>query len=50
LRSHAVPGFDGLDGSFARRHFADILGARDFIIAKDYPARGGVARLPAAAA
>jgi len=27
---------------FARPHFADILGALDFVIAKDYPARGEV--------
>lgn len=25
---------------FARPHFADVMGALDFIIAKDYPARG----------
>ena len=35
---------------FARPHFADILGALDFVIAKDYPARGEVIDLPAAAA
>jgi len=35
---------------FARPHFADILGALDFVIAKDYPARGEVTDLPAAAA
>ena len=35
---------------FARPHFADILGALDFVIAKDYPARGEVTNLPAAAA
>jgi peroxiredoxin len=35
---------------FARPHFADILGALDFVIAKDYPARGEVINLPAAAA
>jgi peroxiredoxin len=28
---------------FARPHFADVLGALDFVIAKDYPARGEVA-------
>ena len=27
---------------FARPHFADILGALDFVIAKSYPARGEV--------
>lgn len=31
---------------FARPHFADILGALDFVIAKDYPARGEVINLP----
>lgn len=31
---------------FARPHFADILGALDFVIAKDYPARGEVVSLP----
>ena len=35
---------------FARPHFADILGALDFVIAKNYPARGEVTSLPAAAA
>ncbi len=35
---------------FARPHLADILGALDFVIAKDYPARGEVTSLPAAAA
>ncbi len=35
---------------FARPHFADILGAIDFVVAKDYPARGEVVSLPAAAA
>ena len=35
---------------FARPHFADILAALDYVIAKDYPARGEVAQLPAAAA
>ena len=35
---------------FARPHFADILSALDFVIAKDYPARGEVITLPAAAA
>ena len=35
---------------FARPHFADILAALDFVIAKDYPARGEVVNLPAAAA
>ncbi len=30
---------------FARPSFADILGAIDFVIAKDYPARGEVATL-----
>jgi peroxiredoxin len=35
---------------FARPHFADILGALDFVIAKNYPARGEVAALSAAAA
>jgi peroxiredoxin len=35
---------------FARPHFADILGALDFVIAKDYPARGEVASLPPDAA
>jgi hypothetical protein len=36
--------------TFARPHLADILGALDFVIAKDYPARGEVTNLPAAAA
>ena len=35
---------------FARPHFTDILGALDFVIAKNYPARGEVMNLPAAAA
>lgn len=35
---------------FARPHFADIIAALDFVIAKDYPARGEVANLPAVAA
>jgi peroxiredoxin len=35
---------------FARPHFADILGALDFVIAKDYPARGEVTSLPPVAA
>lgn len=35
---------------FARPHFADILAALDFVIAKDYPARGEVVSLPAQAA
>jgi peroxiredoxin len=35
---------------FARPHFTDILGALDFVIAKNYPARGEVTDLPAAAA
>jgi peroxiredoxin len=35
---------------FARPHFADILGAIDYVIGKDYPARGEVTNLPAAAA
>lgn len=35
---------------FARPHFGDVLGALDFVIAKDYPARGEVVKLPAAAA
>jgi len=35
---------------FARPHFADILAAPDFVIAKNYPARGEVMNLPAAAA
>ncbi|MBI4275830.1 MAG: AhpC/TSA family protein [Rhizobiales bacterium] len=35
---------------FARPHFADILGALDFVIAKDYPARGEVVKLSQAAA
>jgi hypothetical protein len=35
---------------FARPHFADILGALDFVIAKNYPARGEVVALSAAAA
>ena len=35
---------------FARPHFPDILTALDFVIAKNYPARGEVVNLPAAAA
>jgi peroxiredoxin len=35
---------------FARPHFADVLTALDFIIEKNYPARGEVATLPAQAA
>ncbi len=35
---------------FARPHFADILAALYYVIAKDYPARGEVTNLPAAAA
>ncbi len=35
---------------FARPHFADILSAIDFVVAKDYPGRGEVATLPAEAA
>lgn len=35
---------------FARPHFADILGAVDFVLAKNYPARGQVERLPENAA
>lgn len=34
---------------FARPHFAEVLGAIDFAITNDYPARGEVADLPAAA-
>lgn len=34
----------------SRPHFADILTALDFVLAKDYPARGEVVALPAAAA
>jgi len=30
---------------FARPHFADIVGAIDFVVAKDYPARGEVLTL-----
>lgn len=33
---------------FARPHFADLLGAIDFVVAKDYPARGEIASLAAA--
>lgn len=29
-----------LAAAFARPHFPDILAALDFVIAKDYPARG----------
>jgi peroxiredoxin len=35
---------------FARPHFADILTAIDFVVAKNYPARGEVTDLPAEAA
>lgn len=35
---------------FARPHFADILSAIDFVLTKDYPARGEVTQLPKAAA
>jgi peroxiredoxin len=35
---------------FSRPHFADILTALDFVIAKSYPARGEVVTLPAQAA
>ena len=35
---------------FVRPHFSDILAALDFVIAKDYPARGEVATLPSVAA
>jgi peroxiredoxin len=35
---------------FARPHFSDILAALDFVIDKDYTARGEIASLPAAAA
>ena len=35
---------------FARPHFTDILAAIDFVTAKNYPARGEVINLPAAAA
>ena len=35
---------------FARPHFDDILGAIDFVLAKDYPARGEIASLKAARA
>jgi peroxiredoxin len=35
---------------FARPHLADILAAIDYVIAKDYPARGEVAVLPSLAA
>ena len=35
---------------FVRPHFSDILIALDFVIAKDYPARGEVATLPSEAA
>ena len=35
---------------FARPHFSDILAALDFVTAKNYPARGEVMNLPAAAA
>jgi peroxiredoxin len=35
---------------FARPHFADILAAVDYVVAKNHPARGEVVNLPAAAA
>lgn len=35
---------------FARPHFADILSALDFVLAKSYPARGEIVELPKAAA
>ena len=35
---------------FARPHFADILSAIDFIVARGYPARGELADVPRAAA
>jgi len=35
---------------FARPHFADLIAALDFIIEKNYPARGEVVSLPAQAA
>lgn len=35
---------------FARPHFADILSAIDFVVSKNYPARGEVMNLPKAAA
>jgi peroxiredoxin len=35
---------------FARPHFADILSAIDYVIAKDYPARGEITSLPLRAA
>jgi peroxiredoxin len=35
---------------FARPHFTDILSALDFVIAKDYPARGEIINLAPAAA
>jgi peroxiredoxin len=35
---------------FARPRFADVLGALDFVIAKDYPARGEVTAIPDEAA
>ena len=34
---------------FSRPHFADVLTALDFVIAKDYPARGEISELPQAA-
>jgi len=34
----------------ARPHFTDILAALDFVTAKNYPARGEMMNLPAAAA
>ena len=35
---------------FVRPHFSELLTALDFVIAKDYPARGEVAMLASAAA
>lgn len=35
---------------FARPHFQDVLGALDYVVANDYPARGEVATLASAAA
>lgn len=35
---------------FARPHFADILSAIDYVVTKDYPARGEVTALPSIAA
>lgn len=34
---------------FSRPHFADVLTALDFVIDRDYPARGEIAELPQAA-